>query len=121
MTCPHGPHLIMPTTSSAVRLVIKNQGHVISFKNSKLLTHGKLITKPEYQQWMARAENSILSQLYSMCLTTGGVIQLECLRQLQTYLSGLLDDSVRELPIGNWRTKQVPKGQEGAIITIERL
>ncbi len=66
-------------------------------------------------------ENGILSALCSESQMTASETPLECLRRLQTLLSGLLDDSIREIPTGSWGVEYVPKGQEGVIIEITPL
>ena len=110
-----------------VVIQIEGIGHVIPFKNRKRAVMnrntGKMrtLTEPSVAQWMDRAVSSIESQLYSACQTTGDVTQQECLKQLRTFLSGLSDDSLREIPEGSWKVERVPKGQEGAVITITQL
>ena len=105
--------------------------HIPSKKNGKRwltkLPNGKplkrpfLITKPEIQEWTEKAVQHLESQLLSECLTTGGEIQ-QALSKLSVICSQLpADDSVSDLPQGAWTVTFVPPGQEGAIITIERL
>jgi hypothetical protein len=105
--------------------------HIPSFKNAKhwitKLPNGKplkrpfLITSPEFQVWMGKAVQSLESQLLSLCQTGSDGTQLVRSR-LFAMLSRLpADDSVNDLPEGSWKVKRVPPGEEGAIITIERL
>lgn len=110
---------------------IKINFHVPSFKNAKhwitKTPQGKpldrpfLITSPEFQKWMEKAAISLESQLLSWCQTTYGET-LPARSRLLLILSLLpADDSVRELPAGSWEVKHVPPGEEGAIITLEKL
>jgi hypothetical protein len=106
---------------------IKGWGHVPSFKNAKRMCFNRKTGKPfpvtekRVKQWMDNSEDSIVSQLFSMCQTTADETQPECLKQLQTFLSGLSDDSVREIPEGSWSVLKVPAGCEGVSILIERI
>lgn len=110
---------------------IKPNYHVPSFKNSKMLVakdpKGRplrepfLATKPEYQQWMEKAIQSLESQLLSIARTASGGIRLE-LSKLFAIVSLLpADDSVNDLPKGEWEVLPCQPGKEGAVIKIERL
>lgn len=105
--------------------------HVPSFKNSKMLIaktpQGRplekpfLTTKPEFQEWMEKAVDSLESQCLSMCQTGSDGIQ-----QVRSKLFAMLsllpaDDSVNDLVEGSWKVQLVPPGQEGALITLTRL
>ncbi len=105
--------------------------HIPSKKNSKMvldkLPNGKrldramVVMKPEIRAWIEKAEAHLEYQLLSACLTTGEEIQ-SALSKLSVILSQLpADDSVSDFPKGTWEVELVPPGQEGAIITIERL
>lgn len=104
--------------------------HIPSKKNNKItLTqmHGKplkfpmIIVKPEIQAWTEKAVQHLESQLLSKCLITGEETQ-QALSRLSVILSQLpADDSVSDLPQGSWTVELVSPGQEGAIITLERL
>jgi len=107
--------------SPVTRLTIQGIGNVISFKNNKMLARGRLFTKPEYQAWMDRATESIVLQLFSKCQTGDAATQLECWKRLRTFLSGLSDDSVKQLPEGAWKVEFVEAVDAGADILIERL
>lgn len=104
--------------------------HIPSMKNTKMVitkAHGRLlkrpmiITKPEYQNWKAKAVQSIESQLLSMCLTGSGetLPERSKLFAMLSLLPG--DDSVTDLPEGSWKVEQCEPGKEGAVILIERL
>lgn len=60
----------------------------------------------------------MLLSLYSLCQTGDGETDGECLRQLRTALSGLSDDSLKEMPRGGYAYKMVSKGSEGVDVTI---
>jgi hypothetical protein len=79
------------------------------------------ITEPKVKKRMRALEDAIVSELYSLCQTTGQGTPSECLKQLRTAASGLLDDSIKELPSGSWDVRYVPIGEEGLEITIEEL
>lgn len=70
---------------------------------------------------MQRLENAILFELYSASQTGASGIVSECLKPLQTLLSGLCDDSIKEIPSGSWDVEYVPKGEEGLDILIEQI
>jgi hypothetical protein len=106
-----------------MRIVLKlhGLGHVPSMKNNKMLTRGKLITKPEYQIWIDRCIRSFESQLLSLCQTGGGEMLMEGLQPSLTPWLNQFDDSVSWIPSGSWEVKYVPKGEEGAIVTLETI
>jgi hypothetical protein len=104
--------------------------HVPNFKNCKMLLTkapgGRplkkpfLITKPEFQQWMAKAVQRLESQLLSMCRVEGGT-RLDP-SKLFAILSRLpVDDSWRDYPEGSWKVMECPPGEEGVSIVIEKL
>lgn len=79
------------------------------------------LTEPRVKKWMTRLENAIESELYSLSRTEGNGTPSECLRQLRIALSGLCDDSIKEIPCGEWSVEHVAKGDEGLIIEITVL
>lgn len=92
-----------------------------AMKNSKMLTRGKLITKPEYQKWMDKAAEDLEYQLRCIFQTKENEIQTE--QQLHFLTSSLLpmDDCcawIGQLCV-SWQ--QVSKGSEGARIVIENI
>lgn len=109
----------------AIRIVIQGLGHVPAKKNSKAIVPGKgkrksrLITKPEYQQWIQRCTHAIVSQLFSGIQTSVGEMSMADSAQ---FLMSLLpsDDNWVEVEIGFVRGEKVDKGQEGAVVIIER-
>lgn len=98
-----------------------------SFKNTKRSILDKntglqrTLTPGKIKRQMQRLENAILSALYSESQTIGGATDLECLRQLRTALSGLSDDSLREIPEFSFGIQYVAKGNEGVLITISEI
>jgi hypothetical protein len=106
--------------SQSVTLTFQGQ-HVPSFKNSKMLTRGKLITKPEYQKIMQAIIRSFESQLRSWFQMNGIVMEMGPL-QLSSIASYLpLDDSRKWIVEHSVGWQVVSKGQEGVKITIEPL
>lgn len=105
------------------RIVLKVEGlgHVPSMKNSKMLTRGRLITKPEYQEWIARCIRSFESQLASL-LATGeaGMLTGPSPQSLMPWLSRF-DDSVQWIISEHCEVMTVDKGDEGAIVVMEEL
>lgn len=110
--------------------------HVPSFKNSKMLItkvpQGKgrpmrllekpfLITKPEFQQWMEKAIQSLISQLLSMSRTVQGETQSERSKLFAMLSCMPADDSVNDLPVGSWKVMRCQPGEEGARIEIRRI
>lgn len=111
-------------SGDSIRLEVQGIGPVISLKNGKLLTRGKLITDPKKQKWMDQCVQLLFSQLDSAFPTTGPRTSTTLLSPCATLSREQLrsfDDRwqiVRELHI---TAEKCEKGQEGATITIERL
>ena len=85
------------------------------------LTNGALGIDKRVKEKMRRLENDILCELYLLCRTEGSATDSECRKQLQTLLSGLSDDSIREIPASSWAVEYVPAGDEGCVIEIVLL
>ena len=108
-------------------LLVVTGDHVPSFKNTKrsILDRNtgrqRTLTPGKIKKRMNLLELAIESALYSWCQTNGVGTDSECLRQLRIVLSGLSDDSLREIPEFSFGVRRVPKGQEGVEITIEKL
>lgn len=79
-----------------------------------------LIDKP-IKERMAQLEDGILSALYLWCQTRESGTDLAWQKHARMLLSGLSDDSLREIPQSSFGVEYVPKGSEGVIITIELL
>jgi len=102
-------------------LAVRNQGHVPSFKNNKMLVRGRLITDPKKQKWMQRCIQSFESQLFLLTRTTAaGTLTDNSLRSL--IASSLpLDDSHQWIPEIKIEAVQLEMGHEGAVIIIEPI
>jgi hypothetical protein len=110
------------SAETPIYLRIRGIGHIPSKKNAHYpLTNGGLGIDKSVRERMKYLEYAIESALYSLCQTTESGMRSECLKQLRTRLSGLLDDSIREIPSGAWATVKVPKGEEGLDIIIDVL
>ncbi len=109
-----------PSKGPTLQLLIRELGEPPSFKNHKLIAHGKLITDPKKQQWMFRATASLVSQLWCACRASEGGISMAA-RQRFLMRSLPHDDSWKEIPKLTVTVLQVPKGQEGADILVEPL
>lgn len=114
-----------PTLQSVVLNVTTGQ-NLCSFKNHKRVTkRGGLITDPKIKRRMQSLEDSIVSSLYSASATTIGATGLDSASQSRTalceLLSGLTDDSLKQIPEFSFGVEYVPEGSEGVQITITRL
>lgn len=107
-------------SSAGILISIQGIGHVPSFKNSKLLTRGKLITDPKKQEWMKAAQDRIASELLFAYPTSEH--ETVTAAKLRSWIASSLpaDDSCRYLIACSWSFMNVPKGKEGALIQIER-
>jgi F0F1-type ATP synthase gamma subunit len=115
------------STHTSIRLVVRGQGHVPSFKNRKRAIRdsrtGKLrtLTEPKAARWMKACLESFVSQLHSRLAII--VTETGTARHQPYSTASLLpaDDSLKhisELIVG---VEYVPKGEEGAVIQITPL
>lgn len=117
----------MKNDNGNVTLKVTGLGHIPSFKNRKMAvrdhTNGKLktVSPPEVKLRMERLENAIVSALYSESQIVGNETHSECWKRLRTVLSGLCDDSIKEIPCGSWDVEYVDAGEEGIVIEIEEI
>ncbi len=102
-------------------LKIRNCGHIVSFKNSKMIARGRLMTSPIKQKAMDSYTRAIESELCSAFRTTAGETQMghSLAYWIRSYVPQ--DDSVQWVPQISIEVLRVGKGEEGADITIERL
>lgn len=109
------------TCLHAVVLRIKGIGPVPAFKNSKMLTKGKLITNPRKQKWMKQAEDIIASGLLSSFRTSAN--EMVTAARLRSWIASSIpaNDSCRYLIACSWRFTKRPDAEPGALITIEKL
>lgn len=117
-----------PAPSPAILVLrVRGAGEIPSFKNTKRAIRdrktGKLrtLTPGPIKQRMQAIEDAILSELCSASRTIVSGTLLACWKPLPIALSGLCDDSTREIPQGSWDTVQVEPGEEGADIFIFEL
>ena len=123
----------MPASQPSAAIVLTIQGTVPSFKNRKriggLTRWGPdlwkgtptLITRPDVKRRMDQLTRDIASALNSESVTAGAGTTTGW--SLRSWIVSSLpaDDCWTEIEIGSVRTVLVPKGQEGATVTIERL
>lgn len=95
--------------------------HVPSFKNSKLLTKGRLITNPRNQKWMEECIQVFSSQLICSCPMSEN--ETVTAQKLRSWIASSTpeNDSCRYLIACSWRFTKVSKGQEGVNVRIEQL
>lgn len=109
-----------------MRLEISGVGNVVAFKNTKSIFRTKdgrrfIATNPKYKKWMEKVTQSIASQLYSYFRTNEGGISTGVRLPSWIALTIPLDDSWQWIPELNVRAIMAEKGNEGAVITIERI
>ena len=79
-----------------------------------------LITDPKKQKWMKLAVDVLASQLISLCQTSSPETSTE--ERLQSLIACLpSDDNWKVISQLSAKATKVPKGEEGAIIEIERI
>ena len=112
----------MTNTSDKLVLCIRGIGHVPAFKNKKIIVGGgkRLITAPKAQRWMASATKDLYSQLKSLYQTKDDATSTVPW-QHSAMSSWPSDDNWKELPQITVQVRTVPKGDEGAIITLEKI
>jgi len=108
-----------PNTKPVV-LQVRGLGPVPAFKNSKLLARGRLLTKPEYREWMVKCVRNFVSQLVSGTAIEGVGMQTEPSPHCWTaWLPP--DDNWKCIPEIHVKAEMCAKGEEGATVTIERI
>ena len=108
----------MSNTSPVVRL--KAFGNIVTQKNHKMLSRGRLITDPKKQAIAKAITEGFVSQFLCGSATEGAGILTEAQRLSLTALWPR-DDCWTCVPELHVTARLVPKGQEGADITIEQL
>ncbi len=109
-----------------VVLKVRGLGHIPSFKNKKQVAKRRngplfIMTRPEFQVWMERCVDSFESQLRSAYQTLeGGTLMA---RSLPSWIACVVpsNDSVLHIIEEHIKVEWVEPGEEGAVITIERL
>lgn len=104
-----------------IYLSLQKLGEVTSFKNSKMIARGRLITDPKKQRKMESYIQSFESQLRSLWRTSVQETGTECSLASWIRSSMPLDDSRQWIPQMSVRFLEVNKGHEGAIVNVERL
>lgn len=120
-----------PSENSILTLEIRGVGHVVSFKNSKIMiTKGKggrplprpmLITKGEYKVQMQKIVESFVSQLLCASRTVNGATGTAQWRRSLIALSMPADDSLNDIPEIHLYVKRVEIGEEGADVEIQEI
>jgi hypothetical protein len=112
----------MPLNSpNKIVLEIKGLGHVPSKKNKHYAAaKGVLLMDQETKEWMSRCQSSFVFQLFSICQTNeSATVTGHSLRSLIASLPP--DDNWKVISEEAVKAVRVPKGEEGAVITIERI
>ena len=104
-----------------IHLVIQGLGHVGNFKNCKACWRSMLVTTPKAKKQMKAIEQDFVSQLISLYRTSVKGTRTGQALQSWTASSVPLDDSVREIQEIVVRVRRAPKGNEGAIVTLEKM
>jgi hypothetical protein len=97
-------------------------GHIVSFKNTKMIARRRLITDPRKRALMDQYTRVIESALSSALATTVAVTLTGLSQPCSIASLAPLDDSLDWIPESDgYRTEHVAKGEEGIDIIIERL
>lgn len=107
------------SNSKSIKLVVQGISSVPSFKNSKMIARGRLITDPKKQAWMEKCIQSFVSQLRSEFQTRGIATTTGPIPLSKIALLLPLDDSRKWIPRHCVSSRQVSKGSEGAELVIE--
>jgi hypothetical protein len=107
-------------SNATIKLEIRGF-HPTSFKNSKMMCRGRLITDPKKQKQMEQIIQDFVSQLISSTPTTAAETWTEAQQLCWIASSTPADDSYQWIPEIHLLARRVEKGDEGANITIERL
>jgi hypothetical protein len=123
-----------PLPPSTIRIEIEGYGHIVSFKNTKMILpamvnssgqtvrRAMLITDPRKQKLMWGYEVAIELALLSAYRTA--VAGMPTAPSLQSWIASsvFLDDSLDWIPeSAGYTVEQVEKGDEGMVIEITRL
>jgi hypothetical protein len=130
MNSNNGSSLEAKLSKAGIALTITGMGHIISFKNKKRggigrrkdgTTFAMAWTPRNVKEWMEQVIQHLESQLHGLFPIREGETVGECRKRLLTAQSLPLDDSLDWMITGQQSVKVVPKGQEGAIIVIEKI
>lgn len=113
-------------SETSIFLTIRNMGHVPSFKNQKraiVQRNGqtKIVTTKRVKKWMKAATESLFLQLLSESQTR--VCATLTARKARHLIASLVpgDDSSKWISESHIKVVEVPKGEEGVDILIERI
>lgn len=112
-----------------IALAVRHQGHIPSFKNNKRAVMIKtahserfgVVTKNSTRKWMKNCIRSFELQLFSSTVTTAQGMLTAHSRHSLIASSVPADDSRQWIPEIHVRCIEVPEGEEGAEIIIERI
>jgi len=107
-------------TLEPLRLTIRGLGPLFNFKNSKMLTGGKLITDPELKKRMQAIVQSLELQLRYASQRYAESIQMGAPAPFSTHCLPH-DDCWTAIPELRITSELVTDGSEGCDITIERI
>lgn len=96
-----------------VKIGVKGLGEIPSFKNTKMITRGKLITDPKKQKRMERITRAIEYQLRCALLIDETGTVMECIPPSKIVSSLPLDDSLAWIGSHSVNWRRVKKGDEG--------
>ena len=108
-----------PDTSLLIK--VRGCGNLVSFKNTKMIARGRLITDPKKQAKMEQYIHAIISNLLSMYPTIAQETATGCLQQFVIASSMPADDSWQWIPEISVRVVKVAPGEEGCDILLTRL
>jgi len=114
-------HALARHSCAPIVISLRGLGHIVSFKNTKMIARGRLITNPKKQKAMESYILAIECELLSAFRTTADATQMEHSLASWTRLSMPQDDSVDWIQEISIRVERVKHGDEGAEITIEKL
>ncbi len=110
--------------STPLSIKIRGCGNIVSFKNSKMIARGRLITDPKKQKAMDSYIRAIESALRSAIQMNAGATSTEERAQFLTALLGQsqkFDDNRMVVPSLVIDCIEVDPGEEGVDILIERI
>lgn len=116
-----------PQSPGTVVLTIRGVGHIPSFKNAKRAILDKntgrmrTLTQGKIKKRMDALEDAIVFALFSWFQTSGDATQRACWKPSLTHSFGPSDDSILEIPCGEWDVRYVAPGEEGVEITIQEI
>jgi hypothetical protein len=106
--------------STRIYLEVRGLGHVPSKKNTYNPVGNRVLLDQKAREWIARCQQSLLSQLLSKCPTDeGGTLTAHSLHSLIASLPS--DDNCSIMRRECIQVLDVKAGEEGAEIILERI